>query len=577
MTRFDSAGPLPEPGQDLSLAASAGTGKTWAIATLAARYILEAGRPVDQVMVVTFSRASTEELRGRVRGRLEAAADALRAALADGPAPPGGAPDSPDGLGRPSPTGDAGADGFGRGKPAVLRQRLARAEAALRDFDRAAIFTTHSFCDGMLTDLGVLVDHDPTDQLTTDLTPLASQAAADLYVARYAATGAPFPFAAAAGWAKRAVFDPTLDLAAAEAAAPANDFAAAARQRVGRAKRRLGRYSYDDMLIRLRDALADPVTGGAARARLAASYPVVLVDEFQDTDPIQWDILRLAFAGRSALVLVGDPKQSIYGFRGADVEAYVEAASLGRQAALDTNRRSAPALVQAVQSLMGGLSLGHPQITVGPVLTDGATPRLTGAAGTPWAAPFRLRAPESTEPMAVSEARRLIDDDLAADIAALLADGPRLLEPGAAAARPLRAGDLAVIVSTNRRGQEILARLTAAGLPAVFTGVESVFASPAAADWTSLLAAIAEPRTGRVRAAGLTALVGWTLDDLADAPPDRLADLAAAVRHASDLLAGPGPAAVFEWLADQTGLAARLAAAPAAARTWTDLRHLAEL
>ncbi|MDR1450248.1 MAG: UvrD-helicase domain-containing protein [Propionibacteriaceae bacterium] len=569
MKSFDSLSALPRPGSVLNLAASAGTGKTWVIAALAARYVIEAGYPVDHVMAITFSRASTEELRDRVRSRFEACADAIRDALEN----PGPATTSPT----TAATADPVIAALRQGSRTRLEERLERADTALRDFDRAAIFTTHGFCDGMLTRLGVLVDHDPADRLLTDATELAQQASADLYVGRYAATGAPFPFPAALRWVKQSIFNPTLDLAWSEAAAEANDFTAEARRRVDRTKRRLGRYTYDDMLSRLRDALADEATGEAASARLAATYPVVLVDEFQDTDPLQWEILQLAFVNRSALVLIGDPKQSIYGFRGADVEAYIAASASGRQASLDTNRRSDPRLVRAVQSLIGGRGLGHSQITADPVLTSDATPRLVGAEGARWEPPLRLRTPASPQDLPVDEARRLIDADLAADITALLTGGPRLLEAGAAEPRALRADDIAVIVSTNRRGQDILAKLTAAGLPAVFTGAESVFASPAAEDWLSLLRATAEPRTGRVRAAALTDLIGWTLADLTDATADHLADLAAVIRQAAGLLAGPGPAATFEWLADQTSLARRLAGGPAAGRTWTDLRHLAEL
>ena len=60
----------------------------------------------------------------------------------------------------------------------------------------------------------------------------------------------------------------------------------------------------------------------------------MLVDEFQDTDPVQWEIMRRAFGGGGAtLVLIGDPKQAIYAFRGADVYAYLEAADDGRRSA----------------------------------------------------------------------------------------------------------------------------------------------------------------------------------------------------------------------------------------------------
>jgi exodeoxyribonuclease V beta subunit len=79
------------------------------------------------------------------------------------------------------------------------------------------------------------------------------------------------------------------------------------------------------MLLRVQATLLDPVTGPAAVARLRGRYAKVLVDEFQDTDPVQWSILETAFSGARTLVLIGDPKQAIYAFRGADVHAYLQA------------------------------------------------------------------------------------------------------------------------------------------------------------------------------------------------------------------------------------------------------------
>ena len=102
------------------------------------------------------------------------------------------------------------------------------------------------------------------------------------------------------------------------------------------------------MLTRLRDALADPSTAPAAADRLRDRYRVVMVDEFQDTDPIQWDILRRAFHGHATLILIGDPKQAIYAFRGADVYSYLDAVGQADQVrTLGTNWRSDQALVDA--------------------------------------------------------------------------------------------------------------------------------------------------------------------------------------------------------------------------------------
>ena len=117
--------------------------------------------------------------------------------------------------------------------------------------------------------------------------------------------------------------------------------------------------TYDDLLTRL-DATLDGPGGEDVARRLRERYRVVLVDEFQDTDPVQWDIMRRAFGGGGTLVLIGDPKQAIYAFRGADVYAYLEAArQAATQATLEVNWRSDQGLIDAYDALFGGARLGH--------------------------------------------------------------------------------------------------------------------------------------------------------------------------------------------------------------------------
>ena len=138
--------------------------------------------------------------------------------------------------------------------------------------------------------------------------------------------------------------------------------------------------TYDDLLTRLRDALA---RSEVACKRLRDRYKVVLIDEFQDTDPVQWEIVRRAFgSGETTLVLIGDPKQAIYAFRGADVYAYLEAAqSAGTHATLDVNWRSDQNLIDAYDALFAGAKLGHEGIVYRQVRAAAAhqAPRLRGA------------------------------------------------------------------------------------------------------------------------------------------------------------------------------------------------------
>ena len=178
---------------------------------------------------------------------------------------------------------------------------------------------------------------------------------------------------------------------------------------------------YDDLLVRLRDALADPRHGGAAQQRLRDRYRIVLVDEFQDTDPVQWEVLRLAFHGQVTLVLIGDPKQAIYAFRGADVVTYLDAAGApDTGATLARNWRSDAGLLDGLAVLFGGAALGDPRITVREVDAAHPQPRLHDAPG---GAPVRIRVvsrPPTGDVPTVDPVRRFVADDVARDIVELL-------------------------------------------------------------------------------------------------------------------------------------------------------------
>src|SRR6202012_3760503 len=164
----------------------------------------------------------------------------------------------------------------------------------------------------------------------------------------------------------------------------------AARREFEARKRSMMVGTSDDLAERLKSALAGP-GGAAVAAQLRARYEVVLVDEFQDTDPAQWEILRLAFGEAGAtLVLIADPKQAIYAFRGADVYAYLDAArAAGTQATLPINWRSDQGLIDAHDALFSGVKLGHEGIAYRQVRAADAhqAPGLTGG---PVAAPLRL-------------------------------------------------------------------------------------------------------------------------------------------------------------------------------------------
>ena len=574
---FDICGPLPTGVTVLE--ASAGTGKTYTIAALATRYVAE-GMPLEHLLLVTFTRLATGELRDRVRQRLTTARQALASALADVDplAPPERLRDhvGDDRLLRLLATGT-------RADVELRRERLA---VAIADFDAATIATTHGFCQEVLGGLGVAGDVDRGYRLSEDAQDLVGQTVDDLYVGDFLARAPLFPRAEAEAVVRAVVGNPTARLAPAppaahDAVALRHGLAATAVAAVDRRKRALALMTYDDLVTRLRATLDGP--GGAAiAARLRARYRVALVDEFQDTDPDQWAIMRKAFAhAGSTLVLIGDPKQAVYAFRGADVYAYLDAArGAGVRATLGVNWRSDGGLVEAFDTLFRGRRLGHEDIVYREVTAaeHHQTPRLHGA---PVATPLRVRIVARQDPdikrtptgwSSAPAARDHVARDVAADIAALLAAAPTTHEG------PLRAADVAVLVRTNTQTRAIKAALEALGVPAVVNGAGSVFATDGARDWLTLLEALERPDAlPRARAVALTAFVDWPAAEIAGAPDERWGDLQQLLHAWAGILRRTGVATLMEAITRHEQLPGRLLATAGGERTLTDLRHVAEI
>jgi len=559
---FDIRDPLPT-GTTI-LEASAGTGKTYTVGALVTRYVAEGHATLEQLLVVTFGRVASLELRERVRRQLR---DAERG-LADPAAARAG---NDQLLALLAETDDAD----------VARRRR-RIATALADFDAATIATTHQFCQQVLTGLGVAGDSEPGATLVESLDDLVVEVVDDLYVrgfARSDAGPAIFSRAQALELGRAAIGNPQarLEPAAAEAGstpARCKAFAQAVRVEVDRRKRRHGLLGYDDLLSRVAGALGPE--DAAARARMRARWKVVLVDEFQDTDPVQWQVLERAFAGAATLVLIGDPKQAIYAFRGGDVSTYLAAARTAQtKATLAQNWRSDSALIDALYATVGEAELGDPDIVVREVSAFHAGSRLSGG---PSPAPLRLRAVTRYQlgvaagsKIPVAQARAHVANDLAADIALLLRSEARF------DGRPLVAGDVAVLVGTHAQATLVRATLAVRGVPAVIAGSGSVYATPAAEEWLVLLEALEQPhRAGRVRAAALTPFLGRTATDLALGGETLTDELGARLRRWADLLASRGVAALLEVATTHQGLLQRLLARIGGERELTDLRHVGQ-
>ncbi|MCC8537800.1 exodeoxyribonuclease V subunit beta [Xanthomonas axonopodis pv. poinsettiicola] len=286
--------------------------------------------------------------------------------------------------------------------------------------------------------------------------------------------------------------------------------------------------TYDDLVDGVAHALEGPQADALAR-RLRAQYAIALVDEFQDTDDRQWAIfsnvfgngaLALAAGFAPSLFLIGDPKQAIYGFRGGDVRTYLAAAVSAEPAPpLSHNFRSRPGVLAAIDALYAQAGYTDAFLTDGiafhPVQpgtkrldTDLQRDGATAPALTLWRAPEPPpSAKGKPKPWSAGRARELATAACVAAIRGWLAAG----RDGSATinARPVQAGDIAVLVRSHGEATRIQQALGAVGIPAVAAGKQSLFATDEALELLALLQALLDPGDdSRLRAALATVLIG---------------------------------------------------------------------
>lgn len=586
--------------------ASAGTGKTYAIAMLVLRFVVEQGIAIEKLLVVTFTKAATEELKDRVRCRLAEARRALD----------GHTVNIDDNIIDWLANLDV--------EPELIKQRL---QMALLDIDQAGIFTIHGFCQRVLREHALESGQLFDAELTSDLADIKQACADDFWrkqiyqrpawevevltgvfktpdallasIVSFPGNSAQTKVYPVCGGLDDALkeLQKQVDLAKASAEVYANAlcncfidekfkagysdtfdyhydalsawlygtttcipdaeafalltenglmdalhggkfratktqtseqrkaeylaelaidtsaFNALAlaykqialvfrktlldhlREELDKHLHQLNVLSFDDLISRLAEALQSE-RGELLTAELQQRFEVALIDEFQDTDDSQWFIFSSLFAVPSHyLYLIGDPKQAIYKFRGADIYSYLSAQQQAEhQFTLGKNWRSHPKLVEAVNALFqrdrAFLLDGLEFINVEPGLsTDNGELHHAGQVAVPmvlWQLPEAdsktgyWTAGKAAEEIRVAVVNEVID----------LLTGDYTLQP---MNRILRPKDIAILVRTNTQAREYQAALRLAGIPSVLNSTESVFASQEAADLYSLLQAVAHP------------------------------------------------------------------------------------
>lgn len=366
-------------------------------------------------------------------------------------------------------------------------------------------------------------------------------------------------------------------------------------------KRQSGSFGFADMLARLNTALRSE-NGARLRERILAQYPVALIDEFQDTSPLQYRIFDQIYQTRtndrrSALLLIGDPKQSIYGFRGADIYSYMQArqATAGRHYVLETNFRATDALVGVVNHWFGQAEAarragafmyrdeGDNPLPYVPVRANGREEQWVTAEGPVPA----MTLVHDLEIRNSEESRQVFAARCAEQIVVWLNDPKagftKLSQADASATsfKPLRPADIAVLVRTGKEAAAVRRQLELRSVASVYlSDKDSVFESDVARDLVHWLRAVAMPQDVRLVRAGLaTRTLGLSLDELGRlASNDEAFDARSEqLRQLRSVWQSQGVLAMLRQTLYQLGLASRWLSRADGERRLTNFLHLAEL
>ncbi|MFM7801782.1 MAG: UvrD-helicase domain-containing protein, partial [Limnohabitans sp.] len=354
------------------------------------------------------------------------------------------------------------------------------------------------------------------------------------------------------------------------------------------AKLEQSQFDFNDLLQRLHHALQQDK--GELADAIRQQYPVAMVDEFQDTDPWQYESLdriydRTRVHDKNALVMIGDPKQAIYSFRGADLDTYLWARNTALDIdanachTLDTNYRSAPGLVNAVNLLFGSLSqpFRSKQETIAFVRVNSAAKAVPLADASGQAVPpltvWHLPLPEgiTDKPFWPSDAHvQTMAKGFATQMVKLLHSHP-----------DIHPGQMAVLVRSHAHAQTMQSALARVGLPSVFLSDHAnVYQSPEAADLWRVLRAISMPRHMRwLRSAMASKLWAWPINGLTQAMHDpELSDaLAESCQQWLQVWQRQGVLPMlYQWMHSQQ-IAKRLLSQPQGDRRLTNLLQLGEL
>lgn len=538
----------------LVVEASAGTGKTYSVAAIVTRELaLNEDRRIGKILITTFTRNAAAELRDRVRRRLVETVGKLSGVL-----------DAAD---------DPLAEHLLDGTPTDIADRIRRLDRSLVEFDSATISTIHGVCSRVLRaagiDLGSVIDSD-------EQTRIIEEVVNDLVVS-HAHLEPRLDQARLMALVKAMIDDPLLEFWSDPALHATHGKQLETLERlleecVRRVHTAMNSAPSHADLLRLAREIVEDDTRGDLLAVLRERFQLTIVDEAQDTDRQQWRFFKKLFPGGDgrALVTVGDPKQAIYGFRGADVRAYVDYANTSSlHRTLDTNRRSDQPLLDVLNAAFVGKEFGEGIAYHAVHAPAGRQAR--GISGMQGSVEFL--------DLGIATSQQALREPVLDKVIELLESGT--LATGrdtGATSRPVEPRDICVLVRSGSVGKLIQQTLLRAGIPAVTGGTSSVMHSAAAIDFRALLEALERPSdVGRVRRAAATVFFGHVLTSVGALTDDVLERVQDGLMAFGSTLANKGLAALGAAIEADETIMSRLAAGPQGERNVTDFLHMIEV
>lgn len=515
---FDAA-TTPIEGHML-LEASAGTGKTYSLMRVLLRLLVEKGIELDRILVVTFTNAATDELSSRLRSNLTELIEQIR-------------------LKKNGSFNDL-LDSWEE-KKYCSAEILEKLQTALNKIDDAAIFTIHGFCQRILQDFvfsskgnydfEIGDDSDAKDKALTTFLRTNLPKAYPTCSTEQLSLARDIPWAdilsTATGLSRTKPLTQQMKLMKDSEHEPEeetnqffNTFIDQATTLYEKNKKDKRLFTFDDLLIEAEERIVKDPEFTKAIQNL---YGAALIDEFQDTDPIQYSIFKHLFLddpeGSKPVIFVGDPKQSIYRFRNASLETYLLAKNeINNLYQLVKNYRSTPGIIAGVNEYFNPEGKGpdggflNQALTYSPVqFNKKKLPLLLEKNGKLEPLPsFAFWSNADTKALSNAEALRDMEAiAIAEEIESLLKEN--VLYEG----RRLRPSDIAILVAKRFHADKVIEQLRKRGIRTLRSSNENVLCSKEAHELKSVLEAMYDPRDTRlVAAAQATRIFGDSLNDL---------------------------------------------------------------